>query len=97
MPSITGSKDSVGTSSVRIVGASSPVQYGTSIKAAQSNMGTVYVGLNSSVTNGSNASTDGYELSAGQEVFIPAGCVADVYNIYLIASAAGQKVYFIAL
>jgi hypothetical protein len=63
---------------------------GITIKADASNAGIVYVG-NSDVTAGNAAATDGFPLSAGNEVTIHVARLAD---IYVIASQANQVVYW---
>ena len=61
--------------------------YGIQIKALAANTGKVYVGYDNDVVT-----TTGYELSAGQEVFISLAEVQDAYNVWIIASAASQGV-----
>ncbi len=99
----TGSKGSIGGTALALLGAPALFLAGVQIKAAHANTGQVYVGLANTVTANSAAATDGYELSAGEEVFIPAAALADsaltidAANIYVIASAASQKVFFIGV
>jgi len=62
------------------------------VKAADGNGSEkIYVG-NSDVTANSEVTTDGYQLGAGQSITIP------IYNlnlVYVIASAADQKVFYL--
>lgn len=63
------------------------VDYGTVIKAMAANTDKVYVGYNSSVS----AST-GWQLSAGEEVFISKAECGYAGAIYVIGGAANQAV-----
>ena len=101
MAALTGRKSSIGTSAVQMTSTSLVPQYGVSIKAAAANTGKVYVGLSNAVTADSADATDGYELAAGNEVFLPAfalqsGSSNNINTIYLIGSASSQKVFFFA-
>jgi len=90
---LSGSVGSIGTASTSITATSTPLYNGVTIKAANANTGTVYVG-NIDVTAGTATSTDGFELGAGESMTIE---VNDLNKIYLIGSAAGQKVFWLAL
>jgi hypothetical protein len=72
-------------------------QNGVYLRAAAANTGVVYVGFADTVTAGTVAATDGYPLSAGQEWLVSPGLVLnqDCYNIWVIASAANQAVFFL--
>lgn len=59
------------------------------IKAHPSNSGIVYVGLSNAVT-----ATNGYPLSAGQEMLVSPAEVADAGDIFVIGSAANQIAAF---
>lgn len=88
----TGSKSSIGTSAVQIITSSTPVKVGVTVKAADNNTGTVYIG-NSTVTAGTTDATDGFELAGGESVTIE---INDVNKVYAISSTTGQKVYWTA-
>lgn len=67
--------------------------YGVYLKAAAANGGKVHIGFSSSITTGT-ASTDGYELSAGNEFLVdPAFVNNDLANIFILASTGTQKVF----
>lgn len=83
---------SVGTSAAQINSGSVATNLGVQVKASNANTGTVYLGSSSSVTAGTSAATDGYELGAGESVFLP---VNNANLIWAIASASSQKVYFL--
>lgn len=88
----------VNTTAVQLVTSPTSVVYGVTVKAAAANSGTVSVGLSSSVTSGtSSPATDGYQLSAGQKIFLPRACVTngDVSNVYVVASSPSQAVTWV--
>jgi len=66
---------------------------GVTVKASASNSGIVYVG-NSDVTKGTTNSTDGYELSAGNSIFIE---VNNVNKVYIIGTDVNHRVSWIAV
>ena len=95
MAAVFGALSSVSTSAgVALTSTSSPLSYGIWVKAGTANTSKVYVGLSTSITAGTTDATDGYELSAGQEVFLPVYVVTNATAVYVIAAASSQKVYF---
>lgn len=94
---ITGAKSGITGTAAQLVSTSTPIQYGAQIVAAAANSGKVYVGLLGVTAGGTADATDGYELVASQSVFIPKNfCSGDASNIYVIASASTQAVYWLA-
>jgi hypothetical protein len=93
---LTGSV-AVGAAAVQVIATATPLRNGVRIVAANANTGKVYVGLSSAVTANSAAATDGYELAAGQSLWVDVWAVpgGDLSNLYVIASAASQKAFFI--
>ncbi len=89
-------KSSIGTSAVALTGTSTPVRYGVLVKAADGNSGTVYVGYADTVTANSADATDGIPLAAGASLAVPADKLPNrnATDVYLIASGAGQKVFY---
>lgn len=63
------------------------VLYGTVIKALAANTDSVYVGLSSSVT-----AATGWQLAAGDEMFVSRAECANAGAIYVIGGAANQAV-----
>jgi len=63
------------------------------VKAANANTGIVYVG-NSDVTANTADATDGFELAAGESVMIE---IDNPNKIYVFASVANQKVFWLAV
>lgn len=67
---------------------------GVTVKASILNSGKIFVG-NSKMQNGGTGDTDcGYELDAGESVFLP---IDDISKVYVAASVANQIVYWIAV
>ena len=87
----------VSGSAIQLSGTSVPFLRGVYVKAAAANAGKVYVGLSSAVTANSASSTDGYELSAGQEFLVPAAAADDLTEVYVIASQASQKIFWFTI
>ena len=61
--------------------------FGIQIKALAANTDKVYIGYDNNVL-----ATTGYQLSAGQEMFISLAEVQDAYDVWLIGGAANQGV-----
>lgn len=89
-----GQNSDVDTSAEQLTATSFHTRKGVVVKAADANSGTIYVGNSSSVTANSADATDGFELGAGQSITIE---IDDPSKIYVIASAANQKVFWLAL
>lgn len=93
-------KSSIGASAVQLISTATPFAVGLVVKAAAANTGKVYVAPSSAVTANSADATDGYELSAGETLFISPGemkslsLAADASLVYVIGSTTGQKVFW---
>lgn len=68
------------------------VTFGTFIKALAANTDNVFVGLSDAVTTGT-----GYQLDAGQEMFVSKAECPDAGLIYVIGGAANQGVCWRAI
>lgn len=90
----TGSNLDIDTTAEQLVSASVACKFGVTVKAATTNTGTVYIGASSSVTAGTNDSTDGFPLEPGESVTIP---VNNINLLYGIASVVNQKVFLMAV
>jgi hypothetical protein len=88
-----GRKSSISTLAVQITTTSTPCGRGVLVKAANANSGKVYVG-NSDVTNDSADGTDGFELASGEAVVVE---IDNANKVYVIGSAAGQKVFWVTV
>ena len=86
-----GRNSDVDTTAEQLTAVSMPAVNGVLVKAANGNTGVIYCG-NSDVTANSVDATDGFELAAGESVFIE---IDDPNKIYVIASVVNQGVYFI--
>lgn len=87
----TGALSSIGTTQVQLV-SSGTNSMALTIKADPTNTGIVYVGK-TGLTAGTTDATDGFPLWAGDSVDI---FIATLSNVYLIASASGQKVWWMS-
>lgn len=89
----TGRKSSVGAVAVQLTATSIKTKKGVLIKAADDNAGIVYVGT-STVTADAADATSGFPILASEWVEIE---VDDVSSVYVIASQADQKVYWVTI
>lgn len=64
---------------------------GVLVKAAAANTGTVYIGSANVTADGGDTNT-GFPLAASESLFIP----TEDLNLWIIGSAAGQKVFWLA-
>lgn len=87
-----GQNSDIDTVAEQISSTSFQCLNGVLVKAANANAGTIYVG-NSDVTAASADATDGFELGAGESVFVE---VDNVNKVYAIASQVNQKLFWIA-
>ncbi len=85
------SKGSINTSGVQLIVTSTPAKFGVQVKAANGNLGVVYIGQASGVTAGTSEANDGFELGAGESNFFP---VDDTNKLWVIGSTTSQKVFF---
>ncbi len=79
----------VGTSAVQLDATGTATKFGVLVKALDGNAGTVYVGASGAVTTGT-----GYELGAGESVFLP---VNNTNLIWALSSQASQKVSIVGV
>jgi len=89
----TGATSNIGTTAVQITTTSIVCPHGVLVKADDNNTGDVYVGPKG-VTAGTTDATDGIRLRAGDAVTME---IDNANTIYVIASVAGQKVWWIAI
>lgn len=83
----TFAKSGIWTTAVQLTSTYATTS-GVYIKASSTNTWIIYVG-NSTVTRGTTDATDGFELSAGEGVFIK---ITDPTLIYVIYSTTGGRV-----
>lgn len=87
-------KSSIGTDAVQLTTTDTPVRYRLIVRADPSNTGVVYLGLSSGVTANTADTTDGIPLRAGESIVLPNVLVDNATDVYLIGSAASQKVFW---
>jgi len=90
---VTGAKSSIGTTAVQLTSTSTRCVHGVLVLADPDNSGDVYVGREG-VTAGTADATDGVRLRPGDAIEIE---IDEVTKVYVIGSAAGQKVFWAAL
>lgn len=84
----------VGTSAAAISGASINPGGHVQLRAGASNTGTIFVAARSNVTTSATPATAGMFLTAGDSLMIPSYHQRDASQIYAIADAAGQQLYW---
>jgi len=89
-----GAKSSISTTALQLTTDTKITADGVLVKASLDNAGIVYVGDSNAVTNGSADATDGFPLRRGESVTIP---IYRPSGVWVIGSAATQKVFWIAL
>lgn len=88
-----GRATGVGTSAVPLTSVDVHLAKGVQLKADEANTGTVFVG-GAGVTAGTTPATDGFPLAPGDGLFVP---IDRASKLRLIATAASQNVYWLAL
>lgn len=83
----------VGVTPVQLSPFTRPLEGGVQIVADALNTGIVYVGVRPNITAGSADATDGFPLSAGESLFLPANSESDVW---MIADTAAQQIHFLS-
>lgn len=87
MPLIT-----VGTSAVQLQAGVTACSI--QLKADATNSGTIFVAPRSGVTTDATPATCGMPLGANDTFLIPSYWQKDASQVYVIASSAGQKLYY---
>lgn len=90
---VTGAKSAIGLTALQMTATSTPAKKGVLVRAASTNTAKVFVG-NATATAGSADATDGYELGASETVSLE---IANANMVYVISTATGQKVFFVAV
>ena len=90
----TGSKNSIGSTPLQMSTTDYDLRIGVTVKASSVNAGRIYVGTSSNVTQNTNPSTDGFELSAGESIYLP---VNNINLVYIVASQSGQKAFWMGI
>lgn len=82
---------SIGTTATQLVTSSVSLKFGIRVRADSANTAKIYVG-NSDVTANTTSATDGYQLDAGDSIFIP---VNNANIPYARSTAVSQKVFVV--
>jgi len=89
----TGSNLDIDTSAEQLTDSDYQCRIGILIRADDENTGNIFVGL-SNVTAGDTPWTDGMKLCPGDALFLE---INRPNRVYVIADAANQKAYWIAI
>jgi len=89
----TGSNLDVDTVAEQLVAASMPAIRGVLMATPVANTGVIYVG-NADVTAGTTDATDGIPINAGETLFLE---IDDANKLYVIGSAANQKIFYVVI
>lgn len=89
----TGLNSDIDTSAERLKDAHIPCVFGVLVVAHKDNAGIVYVGP-IGVTAESADATDGMPLAANERIFIE---IDNLNKVYVIASVANQKAFYLAI
>lgn len=84
----------VGTSAAQLTATPSNPKGHIQLVADGANTGTIFIAARSNVTTGGTAATAGLPLSAGDKLLWPSYSQGDASQIYAIASAAAQNLYY---
>jgi len=88
---VHGRKSNVDTSAAPLVGSSTPVLTGVTIRADSFNTSPVYVG-GSSVSVAADDATCGYPIAAGNEITL---AIDDLAEVYVISADSSMVIYFL--
>lgn len=92
----THGSTAVGTSAVQITETSTPLIRGVQVRADSANTNKIYIGLANTVTAASASTTDGYQLAAGESLFISPAIADNLTDLWFIAGASSQKIFWLA-
>lgn len=92
-PGFRTGRKTIGISAAQLVDEDIITEKGVLITAATGNSGVIYVGDRSTVTADGDDDTDGFPLVAGASITVP---VTNAKHIYVIGSAASQKLWWTA-
>ena len=87
---------SQGNSATALYGTAQTIKFGVQIRFGTQNTGRLAIGFADTVTCESAAATDGYQLAAGESIWIPKEIAGDLTSVFLIASTSAQIVYILA-
>lgn len=72
------------------------IQFGVQIRLGTEATARIAVGFSGSMTAETTAATDGYQLGAGESIWIPKEVANDLTGVYLKAVSGTQNVYLLA-
>jgi len=84
------------TTATAIYSSAQTISYGVQIRLGTEATARMAVGFSSSMTAEATAATDGYQLAAGESIWIPKEVAGDLTGVYLKSVSGTQNVYVMA-
>lgn len=84
------------TTATALYGTAQTIQYGVQIRLGTEATARMAIGFDSSMTAEATAATDGYQLAAGESIWIPKDIAGNLTGVYLKSVSGTQNVYILA-
>jgi hypothetical protein len=84
------------TTAAAIYSSTQNINYGVQIRLGTEATARMAVGFSSSMTAEATAATDGYQLAAGESLWLPKEVAGDLTGVYLKSVSGTQNVYILA-
>lgn len=84
------------TTAAAIYSSTQNINYGVQIRLGTEATGRIAVGFSASMTAEATAATDGYQLAAGESLWLPKETAGDLTGVYLKSVSGTQNVYILA-
>ena len=84
------------TTATALYGTAQTINYGVQIRLGSEATARMAVGFSSSMTAEATALTDGYQLAAGDSIWLPKEIAGDLTGVYLKSVSGTQNVYILA-
>ena len=84
------------TTAAAVYSSAQNINYGVQIRLGTEATARMAVGFSSSMTAEATAATDGYQLSAGDAIWLPKEVAGDLTGVYLKSVSGTQNVYILA-
>jgi len=84
------------TTAAKVYSTAQNINYGVQIRLGTEATARMAVGFSSSMTAEATAATDGYQLAAGESLWLPKEVAGDLTSVYLKSVSGTQNVYILA-
>ena len=84
------------TTATALYATAQNINYGVQIRLGTEATARIAVGFSDSMTAEATASTDGYQLAAGESLWLPKEVAGDLTSVYLKSVSCTQNVYILA-